>query len=334
MSEKEVVNKETGEMITAITPVPVQAEVIAYNPDDPSSIYLNRSIFDQLKVVAKMMADSELVPAHLRNKPADCFLVCSQAIRWKMDPFAAAQHIYVAKGKVGWEGKIVAAIVNSKLHKKLSYEYKGDENTPGRAVQVSGTLRGETKPRTVKGSIKEWSTGNEQWKSGDQMLSYRGAREWARRHMPEAVLGVYSDDEVREIAIKKAEESSSDALDDILDPAKVTSQDDPPEMVRSTRAEVPPEEEQPASQAKAKAERKRAAAKKKVAPKKEEAVKVYESGDVLASGRIVQEVDEDGQPTVVTTPKALAKAAVKKTEPPVAADDQPPSDDEIDALFS
>ena len=27
------------------------------------------------------------------------------------------------------------------------------------------------------------------------MLAYRGARQWARRHMPEVLLGIYTDDE-------------------------------------------------------------------------------------------------------------------------------------------
>ena len=42
-----------------------------------------------------------------------------------------------------------------------------------------------------------WTTSNEQWKKNpDQMLAYRGAREWARRYMPEAVLGIHADDDL------------------------------------------------------------------------------------------------------------------------------------------
>jgi hypothetical protein len=303
------------------------------------------------------MSNSELVPSHLRGKPADCFLVCSQAIRWKMDPFAAAQHIYVARGKVGWEGKIVAAIVNSKLPKggKLNYSYTGTEDTPGRTVTVSGILPGEKTPRKVSGSIKDWSTGNEQWKSGDQMLSYRGAREWARRHMPEAVLGVYSDDEVQEIAQRESEETTGDALDELLNPASVRTADDPPEPgeVRSEKPAVPQEAEQKPSRAKAREKAKEQQAAKK-APEKEETIKVYKPGDVLPDGRTVKEVDENGTPTIVSRRKSAKKQAAPEPtpepepepetdparerghsitgDPPEASNEE--GDDEIDALFS
>jgi hypothetical protein len=63
---------------------------------------------------------------------------------------------------------------------------------------VSGTFKGETTPREITGAVAGWKTSNEKWaKMPDQMLAYRGAREWARRHMPEAVLGVtQTDDEL------------------------------------------------------------------------------------------------------------------------------------------
>jgi hypothetical protein len=345
------VSKKEEEKTTAITTTPevVHTDIVAYNPDDPVSLYLNPAVFAQLGKVATMMSDSELVPSHLRGKPADCFLVCSQAIRWKMDPFAAAQHIYVARGKVGWEGKIVAAIVNSKLPKggKLNYSYTGTEDTPGRTVTVSGILPGEKTPRKVTGSIKDWSTGNEQWKSGDQMLSYRGAREWARRHMPEAVLGVYSDDEVQEIAQRESEETTGDALDELLNPASVRTADDPPEPgeVRSEKPAVPQKEEQKPSRAKA-----REKAKAKQASKKTD--KAYKPGDVLPDGRTVKEVDEDGTPTIVSRKKSAPKQVAPEPTPepePEPKEEEPETkqgfttpaqeateegDDEIDALFS
>ena len=40
--------------------------------------------------LANMMASSKLVPAALRDSPADCLMVIQQAVRWQMDPFAVA----------------------------------------------------------------------------------------------------------------------------------------------------------------------------------------------------------------------------------------------------
>jgi len=181
-----------------------EPEFINYNPDDPVALYMQPSVFAQLQRVAKLMATSQLVPKHLQgdDKISDCFLVVAQAFRWRMDPFAVAQCSFVLSGKLGYEGKLIAAVINAspRLAVSLNYEYdgKGDD----RRVRVFATLRGEDKPREVFGTVGEWATQNPKWKTmQDQMLSYRGAREWSRRHMPEAVLGVYADEEVEEIAI-------------------------------------------------------------------------------------------------------------------------------------
>jgi hypothetical protein len=265
MSEEKV-DVVTGEVVEDLPEAkghPV--DLVEYDPKNPVSIYMNGSVFQQVGLVARTMSQSELVPEHLRGKPADCFLIVAQAVRWGMDPFGVAQSCYVARGKVGYEGKLIAGLINSKLGKKLNYKYSGDGMQ--RKVVVTGTLRGETEPRSIDGTFEKWHTRNkagtgvsEQWKKApDQMLAYRGAREWARRYMPEVVLGIYSDDEVKEIEREESAKVVTDTLDELLDPKKVVAEDDPDDK----KPEPKPE---PKSQAKAKAERKRTS--KKAAPKK------------------------------------------------------------------
>ncbi len=186
------------EAVATTKPAPLP---VLFDPDDAVSLYMDVAVFAQLQRVARLMSSAGLVPTHLRGEDhlSDCALVAAQAFRWRMDPFAIAQHTFVLSGKLGYEGKLVAAVVNSnrRMARALDYAYSGEGQE--RKVIVSGRLRGEDKDRTVEGKAKDWATTNEQWKKNqDQMLSYRGAREWARRHMPEALLGVSSDDEVRE----------------------------------------------------------------------------------------------------------------------------------------
>lgn len=149
--------------------------------------------------LAELMSKASLVPQHLQGKPADCFLVVEQSQRWGMSPFAVAQCTSSIRGKLMFEGKLVAAVINAQggLSKRLAYTYEGDGNE--RRVTVSGTLKGETEPRTVEVSLKDARTENGSWKSQpDQQLAYHGARVWARRHMPELMLGVYSPEEFDE----------------------------------------------------------------------------------------------------------------------------------------
>jgi hypothetical protein len=195
-------NGNGGETALA-TAAPGQAPSIRppveFDADNPVALYMDPSVFDQVQRVAKLMASTELVPAHLRGKTADCFLVVAQAFRWRMDPFAVAQHTFVYQGKLGYEGKLVAAVINSdrRVEQKLDYLYSGEG--ANRKVVVTARLRGENKDRSIDGMVKDWKTQNDKWASmPDQMLSYRGAREWARRHAPEILLGVATEDEVRE----------------------------------------------------------------------------------------------------------------------------------------
>lgn len=191
-----------GNLPTVTAPLPPPASTrppVEFDADDPVSLYMDGGVFEQLQRVAKLMSSSGLVPDHLKGKVADCSLVAAQAFRWRMDPFAVAQHTFVLQGKLGYEGKLIAAVVNShrRIEKRLDYTYSGDGQA--RRVVVTAQIKGEKQERQIEGTVQGWATNNEQWKkSADQMLAYRGAREWARRHMPEAMIGIQAEEEVRE----------------------------------------------------------------------------------------------------------------------------------------
>jgi hypothetical protein len=207
-------SKPLEKAVPTITPV-------VYDPGDVVGLYMNTGVFTQLQRVANLMASSNLAPAHLRKQVADCFLVAAQAFRWGMDPFSVAQHTFVLSGKLGYEGKLIAAVVNThpKIERKLDYVYQGEGQN--RTVIVSARLRGEEKDRIISGTVKLWATDNKKWlEMPDQMLAYRGAREWARRHMPEAVLGIQAEEELTEIAVPRTPKPRSlDALTESIETA-------------------------------------------------------------------------------------------------------------------
>jgi len=171
----------------------VGEEIVRYEPT--SSALAVRNIDDALRL-ANLMAESGLVPDHLKGKPANCLLVIEQSSRWRMSPFAVAQCTSVIRGKLMFEGKLVAAVVNvlAGLEEQLDYEYSGSGRQ--RKCVVSGRKRGEQKTRTVEVIFENVYTDQNCWKvQPDQQLAYSGARVWARRHSPEVMLGVYSPDE-------------------------------------------------------------------------------------------------------------------------------------------
>ena len=151
--------------------------------------------------LANMMATGKLVPTHLQRSPGDCLMVIEQAMRWSMSPFVVAQCTSVIQGRLMFEGKLVAAALNSSgvLARRLDYEFSGEGAT--RKVTVRGTLRGEESARELSVELKDAKTTNGMWtKQPDQQLVYFATRAWARRYAPEVMLGVYAPEEFDEPA--------------------------------------------------------------------------------------------------------------------------------------
>jgi len=160
---------------------------------------------DSAMRLAEMMSRGKLVPQHLQNSAGDCLMVIEQATRWAMSPFAVAQCTSVIQGKLMFEGKLVAAALNSSgiLERRLDYSFTGTGLE--RTILVRGRLRGETESREITLSLKDAKTTNGMWqKQPDQQLVYAGTRVWARRHAPEVMLGVYSPEEFEATATPAA----------------------------------------------------------------------------------------------------------------------------------
>ena len=154
---------------------------------------------DQAVRLAEMMSKGRLLPAHLQDKPGDCLMVVEMAMRFKMSPFAVAQCTSVIQGKMMLEGKLNAAALRASgaLKTRLDYVYAGEGDA--RAVTVSAVLTGETTPRAMTIRARDVKTSNALWtKQLDQQLAYSAARNWARRHAPEVMLGVYTPEEFDE----------------------------------------------------------------------------------------------------------------------------------------
>ena len=168
--------------------VPVAAPAPA-NPLAPQN-------FDQAVRLAEMMARGKLVPVHLQGSVSDCLMVIEQAMRWRMSPFAVAQCTSVIKGKLMFEGKLVAAAVETVGAITGHFHYTFTGAGADRGITVSATRTGETTPQTVDVKLKDAKTDNGMWvKQPDQQLVYHGARVWARRWTPAVILGVYSREE-------------------------------------------------------------------------------------------------------------------------------------------
>ncbi len=196
-----------------VTTIPVQqTQVVDTRYTQDVIPVLDTSKFEHMQRIACVMARTSMLPVSLRckdgdeNEPLDedvvianCFRVVNQAVRWGMDPFAVVDCASIIHGRLMWEGKLVAAVIDAKLGIKLNYKY---DDKPGQelGVTVFATLPGEKEPREIFGRVKDWHKGPKSpWASEGawkRQLRYMGNREWARAHSPATMLGVYTDDEL------------------------------------------------------------------------------------------------------------------------------------------
>lgn len=171
------------------------------------STWLSPTSFEKAMQIAELMAKCGTLPAHIKGNPSDCFRIVIQAAKWKIDPFAVAECTSLVHGRMCFEGKLVASVLQSMnaIEGKLKYEHKGDGQNM--SIVVTGTPRGGT-PVSITGSVKEWRTrtykDNKElpnaWdKDPFSMLVYRGTRQWTRVYCPEVIMGIYTPDEMEEI---------------------------------------------------------------------------------------------------------------------------------------
>lgn len=178
----------------------------------PNANLFDTAKFNQCYRVAKSMSQMSILPDHLVHEKGDkkrarlspqqitanCFRIVNQAVRWGMDPYAIVDETYVVGGKLGYQGKLVAAVVNARagLIGRLKYEHKGEG--ANRTVIVSGRFEDDPDEICqVELKLSDAKTDNMMWtKDPDQKLCYSGSIKWARRHCPEVVLGVLTDDDL------------------------------------------------------------------------------------------------------------------------------------------
>ncbi len=173
-----------------------QGQHVAVRQSQPMNFGLVPQNMDEAVRLAKALSQAKGMPEYLHGDVATCLMVVEQAMRWRMSAFAVAQCASNVKGKLMFEGKLVAAAVETSgiIEGYLDYTFKGAGDD--RTITVSARRRGEAAPRAIDIRLGDVRTTNEWWKKQpDQQLVYSGARNWARRWAPAVMLGVYSPEE-------------------------------------------------------------------------------------------------------------------------------------------
>ena len=150
---------------------------------------------------ARLMAVSlQAVPKDFRNNPGMCLAVTFQAIEWRMSPFQVANKAYVVNDRVAFESQLIHAVVEARapLKNRLDCKYSGKFEDGTRTCTVNGTfINGDVRDYTTPEIGKIKVKNSPLWTSDpDQQLWYYATRSWARKWVPDVLMGIYSKEEI------------------------------------------------------------------------------------------------------------------------------------------
>lgn len=172
-------------------------------PGEPAgnvSIFSTIEKFELAQRVASVFADSDMVPAHYRGKTSNVLIAMNMADRMGLDPFMVMGKTYIIKGKIGIEATLAIALINSSgQFEPLKYKFneaKTECFAYAKFIQTGEIYEGSTvslKMAKDEGWGAKWRTLPE------LMLQYRSAVFFARVYCPEAIMGLYTRDELIDI---------------------------------------------------------------------------------------------------------------------------------------
>lgn len=172
---------------------------------DANTMLVDKDAFDQAYRTARLFASSQLVPQHLRDKPADCFIALHMAHRMGEDPLMIAQNIVIIQGTAGWKAQWLIGKANQSgvFRGRIRFRYEGE----GDALSVTAyaTLADEDEEVSATVDMKmakaEGWTKNPKYQSMPrQMLSYRAASFLVRLYAPETTMGYQTAEELEDMA--------------------------------------------------------------------------------------------------------------------------------------
>lgn len=178
---------------------------IAISSRGQGSLVVAPQNMTEVMELAKLMSVSGIcIRPIFRGNPGSCLAIVLQAMKWGADPFAVANKAFEVNGQLSYESQLVHAIVNASpvLDRRLQATFSGEGQT--RRCLVVGHIKGEDEPREYESpKLNEITPKNSPlWKTDpDQQLWYYSSRAWARRWVPEILLGIYTPDELETIDV-------------------------------------------------------------------------------------------------------------------------------------
>jgi hypothetical protein len=240
---------------------------------NPISMMFDPVIAERVMAIAQTLARGvATVPKHLQGNVGDCLAIVMQSASWKLNPFAVAQKTFLIGGRLGYEAQLLNAVATSLrvIDGRFEYTYFGDwskiakkpvmkrsqngyevmtpgwdENDEGGiGVTVTARLRGDPAPRDLELLLQEcWPRNSTLWAAKPrQQIAYLAVKQWMRLYAPDAILGVYTVDELQEQVIEGelVNEAPTNARQSIVAAARAAQPAAPAAAAAETATTPPP----------------------------------------------------------------------------------------------
>ncbi|MEJ2655566.1 MAG: hypothetical protein P8012_00010 [Desulfobacterales bacterium] len=209
----------TSETTEIVKTQPLPPELRAQMLNDQRSLFLNVAKFEQMQRAAQMLARATFIPDEFRNNIGNVMIALNLAERMNTDPVILMQVMYVVKGRPGFEGKFLSALVNNsgRYEGKLKYEWKGEPGKPEWGCRAYAILRGTDERvngpwcdwkmvvaegwNKPKGGNKPGSTPQKsKWETMPElMFMYRAASFFCNTHDSDLKMGMATVEELEDI---------------------------------------------------------------------------------------------------------------------------------------
>lgn len=172
------------------------------------TIWNNKEMMNAAYQSANLLSKTDMIPAAYRGKPGNCFIAIDMAARMNVSPLLVMGMLNIVQGNAGWNGQGCIALINNCgrfTPIKFEEELKPDGYFSCIAYatdKASGEVLRSTKVDRTLAQACGWLDKNgSYWKKmPQQMARYRAAAFFARAYCPDALMGLYTDDELRDIS--------------------------------------------------------------------------------------------------------------------------------------
>ena len=167
---------------------------------------------DDMWRTAKMFATSGLCPKGL-DTPEKVIVVLQAGAELGFKPWQSMQSLHVVNGRVGLEGKAMAALIRrSAINESLNITYSGTPYQDDYTVTITSKRVDQPEPNVTDFTVadaklaKLWGTAKDNWaKYPKDMLTWRCVSRHAHQYYSDVTHGLYTVDELHSIPAEPTE---------------------------------------------------------------------------------------------------------------------------------